>query len=115
MAAAGVVALTGVELYQFFGALVLLGVGWNFGFIGATAMLTAAHTAEERGTVQGMNDFVVFGCVTIASLSSGVLMYSGGDDVVLGWTSVNFAMAPFLVLAATALIWLTLRPRPRPI
>lgn len=114
LACAGGVALTGVELFQFFGALILLGIGWNFGFIGATAMLTASHAPEERGAVQGMNDFVVFGCVTIASLSSGVLMYSGGEDVVLGWTSVNLAMAPFLVLAGAALIWLALRPEPNP-
>lgn len=110
LACAGGVALTGVELFQFFGALVLLGIGWNFGFIGATAMLTAAHRPEERGAVQGMNDFIVFGCVTVASLSSGVLMYSGGEDVVLGWTSVNLAMLPFLALAGGALIWLALRP-----
>ena len=114
LALAGVVAMTGVELYQFFGALILLGVGWNFGFIGATAMLTAAHAPEERGAVQGMNDFVVFGCVTLASLSSGVLMHSGGEDVVAGWTSVNLAMAPFLVLAGAALIWLAFRPRLNP-
>lgn len=113
LAAAGAVAMTGVELFQFFGALVLLGLGWNFGFIGATAMLTASHAPEERGTVQGMNDFVVFGSVFIASLSSGVLMYSGGEDVVRGWTSVNLAMAPFLVLAGSALIWLAMRPQVR--
>ncbi|MBO6603803.1 MULTISPECIES: MFS transporter [Paracoccaceae] len=111
LAAAGVVALTGVELYQFFGALVLLGIGWNFGFIGATAMLQAAHEPEERGRVQGMNDFLVFGCVTLASLSSGVLMNSGGTDVVAGWTAVNIAMIPFLTLAGGALIWLSLRPK----
>ncbi|MBL4627529.1 MAG: MFS transporter [Roseicyclus sp.] len=110
LASAGAVALTGVELFQFFGALILLGIGWNFGFIGATAMLTAAHAPEERGTVQGLNDFVVFGCVTIASLSSGVLMYSGGANVVIGWNAVNYAMVPFLVLAGAALIWLAMRP-----
>ena len=113
LGAAGAVALTGVELFQFFGALVLLGLGWNFGFIGATAMLTASHAPEERGTVQGMNDFVVFGSVTIASLSSGVLMYSGGENVVQGWISVNLAMVPFLVLAGAALIWLAMRPEAR--
>jgi MFS family permease len=111
LAAAGIVAMSGVELFQFFVALILLGLGWNFGFIGATAMLTAAHAPEERGAVQGMNDFIVFGSVFIASLSSGVLMYSGGGDVVRGWTSVNIAMAPFLVLAGAALIWLAFRPK----
>ncbi|WP_341861746.1 MFS transporter [Gymnodinialimonas sp. 57CJ19] len=114
LAAAGAVAMTGVELFQFFAALILLGLGWNFGFIGATAMLTSAHAPEERGAVQGMNDFIVFGAVFIASLSSGVLMYSGGDDVVRGWTSVNLAMVPFLVLAGAALIWLAMRPQARP-
>lgn len=110
LACAGAVALTGVQLYQFFGALVLLGVGWNFGFIGATALLSEAHTPEERGRVQGMNDFIVFGCVTIASLSSGLLMYSG-ESYEAGWNAVNIAMAPFLMLAGAALIWLALKPK----
>jgi hypothetical protein len=110
LALAGGVALTGVELYQFFGALVLLGIGWNFGFIGATALLTQSHAPEERGRVQGMNDFFVFGCVTVASLASGFLM-SSGADVVSGWNAVNIAMVPFLALAGAALIWLALRPR----
>lgn len=110
LAAAGVVALSGVELTQFFVSLILLGVGWNFGFIGATAMLTQAHAPEERGRVQGMNDFLVFGCVTFASLSSGLMM-SFGDDVQTGWTAVNLAMLPFLMLAGAALIWLALRPK----
>jgi len=110
LAAAGAVALSGVELYQFFWALILLGVGWNFGFIGATALLTDAHTPEERGRVQGMNDFLVFGCVTLASLASGLMM-SFGDDVQAGWTAVNLAMVPFLALAGGALIWLALRPK----
>jgi MFS family permease len=110
LAGAGVIALTGVELYQFFGALILLGVGWNFGFIGATAMLQSAHAPEERGRVQGMNDFMVFGCVTVASLTSGILMTSG-VDAEAGWTAVNIAMIPFLTLAGAALIWLSLRPQ----
>ncbi|WP_224824767.1 MFS transporter [Cognatishimia sp. MH4019] len=111
LALAGMVALSGVELEQFFIALVLLGVGWNFGFIGATAMLTAAQRPEERGRVQGMNDTIVFGCVTLASLASGGLMNCSGGSVVEGWTAVNLAMAPFLILAGGALIWLTLRPK----
>ena len=109
LALAGVVALMGVELTNFFIALVLLGIGWNFGFIGATAMLTQAHPAHERGRVQGLNDFLVFGCVTLASLSSGVLM-SFGETTLAGWNAVNIAMIPFLALAGTALICLVLRP-----
>jgi MFS family permease len=110
LAAAGVVGLAGVELENFFVALVLLGIGWNFGFIGATTMLAGAHHPEERGRVQGMNDMIVFGCVTIASLASGGLMNCSGGTAIEGWTAVNMAMVPFLVLAGGALIWLALRP-----
>ncbi len=108
---AGVVALQGVELENFFIALVLLGVGWNFGFIGATSMLAGAHAPEERGRVQGMNDMIVFGCVTIASLASGGLMNCSGGSTVEGWNAVNLAMVPFLALAGASLIWLMLRPQ----
>ena len=111
LAAAGGVALSGTDLNNFFGALVLLGLGWNFGFIGATAMLSNAHLPEERGRVQGLNDTLVFGCVTLASLSSGGLMNCTGGSPVEGWTSVNIAMAPFLALAGGALLWLTLARR----
>lgn len=111
LAAAGVVGLMGVDLANFFVALILLGVGWNFGFIGATTMLANAHEPHERGQVQGMNDMIVFGCVMLASLASGGLMNCSGGDVQEGWTAVNLAMAPFLMLAGGALIWLRLRPR----
>ncbi len=111
LAAAGLVALQGVTLENFFLALVLLGIGWNFGFIGATAMLAEAHTPEEAGRVQGMNDAIVFGCVTLASLASGGLMNCTGGDPVAGWSAVNLAMVPLLTLAGGALIWLTLRPQ----
>ena len=110
LGAAGVVALSGIELGQFFVALVLLGIGWNFGFIGATAMLTAAHPPQEKGRVQGLNDMIVFGSVTVASLASGGLMNCSGGAVQDGWNAVNMAMVPFLVLAGAALIWLRLRP-----
>ena len=110
LAGAGVVALQGVELENFFIALILLGLGWNFGFIGATSMLAAAHEPHERGRMQGLNDLLVFGGVTLASLSSGGLMNCSGGDAQTGWMSVNLAMAPFLVLAGGALIWLVLRP-----
>lgn len=111
LAAAGVVALTGVELANFYGALVLLGIGWNFGYIGATTMISAAHAPEERARVQGMNDFFVFGLVTVASLSSGLLMNCSGGSTVEGWDAVNWAMIPFLSLAGAALVWLSLRGR----
>ncbi|MEL7153446.1 MAG: MFS transporter, partial [Pseudomonadota bacterium] len=112
LALAGAVALNGVELTNFFGALILLGLGWNFGFIGATTMLASAHTPQERGRMQGLNDAIVFGCVTLASLASGGLMNCSGGDPVEGWAAVNMAMVPFLVLAGGALIWLIMRPKP---
>lgn len=112
LAAAGVTALSGVELANFFGALVLLGLGWNLGFIGATTMLSGAHSPEERGRVQGMNDFAVFGCVTLASLASGGLMNCAGGTAEQGWAAVNIAMIPFLALAGAALIWLRRQPQP---
>ncbi len=103
---AGLVALSGIALTNFFGTLILLGLGWNFGFIGATAMLSAAHSPAERGRVQGMNDFLVFGLVTLASAASGGLMNCSGGTAVQGWNAVNFAMVPLLVLAVVALVWL---------
>lgn len=108
LAGTGAVALSGVELGHFYVALVLLGVGWNFGFIGATAMLASQHSAEERGRIQGLNDTIVFGVVTLASLASGGLMHLGGDAA-SGWTAVNLAMVPLLVLAAGSLVWLATR------
>ena len=114
LAASGITGLSGVELTQFFGALVLLGIGWNFGFIGATTMLVDAHAPEERGRVQGLNDMIVFGCVTMASLASGTLMNCTGNSVQEGWTAVNLAMIPFLVLAGGSLFWLVRFNRPRP-
>lgn len=111
LAVAGMVALSGVELGHFFVALVLLGLGWNFGFIGATTMLAGAHEPHERGRMQGLNDLLVFGGVTLASLSSGGLMNCSGGTPQEGWAAVNIAMVPFLVLAGAALIWLMLRPK----
>lgn len=103
---AGVVALSGVTLANFYIALIFLGIGWNFGFVGATSLLSAAHAQNERGRVQGLNDMIVFGCVTIASLASGGLMNCSGGTPVDGWNAVNIAMIPFLLLAALALLWL---------
>jgi MFS family permease len=111
LAGAGAVALTGFELPNFFAALVLLGIGWNFGYIGATTMITGAHTVQERGRMQGLNDLLVFGGVTMASLSSGGLMNCSGGSVHEGWAAVNMAMVPFLVLAGGALIWLAMQPK----
>lgn len=108
---AGVVALQGVELENFYIALILLGIGWNFGFIGATSMLAGAHAPHERGRMQGLNDLLVFGGVTVASLASGGLMNCSGGSPQAGWAAVNYAMIPFLILAGGSLLWLMLHDR----
>lgn len=122
LAGAGVASLMGIEiggdqptLWSFYLALILLGLGWNFGFIGATSMLSATHAPEERGTVQGMNDMLVFGMVTFASLASGGLMNCSGGTPIEGWSAVNYAMVPFLLLAGFALIWLTQHSKRTPV
>ncbi|NBT40849.1 MAG: MFS transporter [Alphaproteobacteria bacterium] len=111
---AGIVGLSGVDLMDFYLALALLGVGWNFGFIGATSMLASAHSPSERGRIQGFNDFAVFGMVTIASLASGGLMNCSGGDPVAGWQAVNYAMIPFLIIAGSSLLILVFKKTETP-
>ncbi|UOA23873.1 Riboflavin transporter RfnT [Sulfitobacter pontiacus] len=95
----GAVALTGLDLRHFFISLILLGVGWNFGFIGATAMVAAAHTKAERGRAQGLNDFAVFGTVAALSFFSGALMQASG------WHLINLLMFPFIAIVLAPLVW----------
>jgi cyanate permease len=105
LAACGAIAVAGVELANFYWALIALGVGWNFGFIGATSLLATAHTGEELAKVQGLNDFLVFGLVALASFSSGALLNG------FGWPSVQYAMIPALTIAAIALGWFSFTRR----
>jgi MFS family permease len=98
MAAAAAVALSGLSVIHFWLALVLLGVGWNLGFIGATTMVTDSCRSEERAKVQALNDFLVFGCVAIASFSSGGLLNAGG------WDAVNWLVFPPVALASALLV-----------
>ncbi len=105
IAASGVVALAGLDLGNFFVSLILLGLGWNFGFIGATAMITDCHTPEERGKVQGANDFIVFGTVAIASFSSGSLLTS------TGWEAINWMIFPIVGAVLVPLVWQAVRKR----
>ncbi|MEP0324188.1 MFS transporter [Bauldia litoralis] len=92
LAGCAAVALSGIALAHFWIALILLGVGWNFGFIGATAMLTQTYRPEERSKVQGLNDFLVFGTVATASFGSGSIFSS------FGWDWINLAVFPVVVL-----------------
>ncbi len=98
LAACVATALAGITLINFWVALIFLGVGWNFGFIGATAMLTETYRPEERSKVQGLNDFLVFGSVAIASLSSGRLFAT------VGWSWINWVALPIIALAAMAIL-----------
>ena len=107
LTAAGLVNLSGMALGNFFVGLILIGVGWNFGFIGATTMLATSHSPSERGKVQGLNDLFVYGFVTFASIASGALMNCSGATTTDGWNSVNLAMIPFIILAGISLFWLS--------
>lgn len=88
--ASGVIALMGLERLHFWGALILLGVGWNFSFIGATTLLTESYRPAERAKVQALNDFLVFGTVALASFGSGRLLHTAG------WDAINAGMLPLV-------------------
>ncbi len=97
-AAAASTGLMGVEVTHFWLSLILLGVGWNFGFVGASALVLECHRPEERTRVQSLNDFAVFGTMALGSFFSGSLLTAYGWDTVL-WVS----FAP-LAIALVALI-----------
>jgi MFS family permease len=105
IASSGLLALSGLDVGHFWGSLVLLGIGWNFGFIGATAMLTDCYRAEERAKVQGLNDLLVFGTVAAASFSSGRLLTTSG------WESINLFMFPLVGVVLAMLGWLSVHTR----
>jgi MFS family permease len=93
------IGLSGIEIAHFWATLILLGIGWNFGFIGATSMVTDCYRPEERTKVQAANDFLVFGSTAIASFSSGKLLNTGG------WESVNWLVFPPVAIALVLLAW----------
>ena len=99
IALSAIVALSGLDLTHFWISLILLGVGWNFGFIGATAMVAECHTPEERGKAQGANDFLVFGTVACASFFAGSLLHSSG------WETINWLIFPTVALILVPLVW----------
>jgi MFS family permease len=105
LSACAAVALMGLTIAHFWVALTLLGIGWNFTFIGATAMLAETYRAEEKSRVEGLNDFIVFGTVAVASFSSGSLVTSAG------WAWVNYAVFPVVSLCVLALGLLALQRR----
>ncbi|MGL5447808.1 MAG: MFS transporter [Rhabdaerophilum sp.] len=98
----GVIGLSGITLLHFNAALIALGVGWNFAFVGASALVAEGQKPSERNLVQGFTDLVIFSVTAVASLSSGKLLAG------FGWASLNIALFPF-VIAAFGLVWLLIR------
>lgn len=102
------IALSGVTVAHFWFALVTLGIGWNFMFIGGTALLTETYQAHEKTRVQGFNDMMIFATMAVSSSSAGVLVNARG------WEIVNYTAVPFVTLALIAALWLMLQ-KPAPV
>ena len=99
-------AVSGTSLAAFWSALFLLGVGWNFLFVGGTALLAASHRASERGKVQGLNDMLVFVGTGTTSVLSGALLQ------IAGWQAMVLVSLPFPLIALAALYWASRHPTP---
>jgi len=97
--ASALAALSGLALYNFWAALALLGIGWNFLYVGGTTLLTAAYRPEERAKTQAANEFLTFGVVAMASFASGGVMAR------IGWSAINYATVPLLLTAAATTLW----------
>lgn len=93
------IAAAGVDFVNFSLALILLGTGWNFMYVAGTTMIAASHRPEERGRVQGTAELAIAIIAAVASFASGGLLHH------LGWTAVNLAAAPLVVLAAALTLW----------
>ncbi len=105
LAGSAAFALAGVDFLNFYVGLILLGLGWNFLYIGATALLTETYRPPEKAKVQAANDFLVFGTVAAAAASSGWLQNT------LGWSAINTGVLPLIAASALALLWLSARNR----
>lgn len=99
LALSAAVAMSGITLWHFWISLILLGLGWNFGLIGATTLVAASHRPEERFRVQSFNDFLVFGSLAVSSLLSGTLLAN------YGWSTVNEVVFPVVLGAGAMLLW----------
>ena len=104
-AAAIAIALSGVGVAQFWWALVALGVGWNFLYVGGTTLLTETYRPEERARAQGANEFAIFFMMALSSLASGMIVTNAG------WEKVNYAALPLVAVVAIAILWLAARPK----
>jgi MFS family permease len=103
--ASAAISMAGESVGHFWVGLALLGVGWNFAFIGATTLVTHCHRPEERNKVQSFNDFLIFGTMALGSFASGQLLAT------LGWAFVNATVFPPVLAVGALLAWVALRQR----
>jgi MFS family permease len=94
------VALSGQDITRFWIALLLLGIGWNFMYIGGSTLLTETYRPSEKAKTQGVNEIVIFTVQAVAALSSGVLVNAAG------WNTLNYVALPAILLAGTFAAWL---------
>ena len=91
--------VTGVSLAHFWIGSILLGIGWNFLFIGGTSLVTETYKPSEKAKVQGLNDFLVFGSVALSSVLSGIL------HNLIGWQNMNYTVLPLVIVSLAVLVW----------
>jgi MFS family permease len=106
-AVAVTIGLSGITAWHFWATLIVLGVGWNFGFVGASALVLETHRPQERNKVQAFNDFLVFGMMAIGSFSSGQLLAN------YGWSAVNLVVYPPVLLGLVVLMFASFSKRRR--
>jgi MFS family permease len=97
-AAGAMIGLSGITAMHFWATLIVLGVGWNFSFVGASALVLETHRPQERNKVQAFNDFLVFGMMAVGSFSSGQLLAN------YGWSAVNVVVFPPVLLGLAVLV-----------
>jgi MFS family permease len=103
------IALAGIAIPNFWWALVILGVGWNFLYIGGTTLLTETYRPEERAKAQGTNDQAIFVMMLISSFTSGLTVTTAG------WTRVNLFALPLIAIVLGALVWFAMYRRRQPV
>ena len=103
-----VIHLSGITFLNFLSGLVLVGIGWNFLFTGGTTLLTETYAPEEKAKVQGLNDFFIWGTISIGAVTSGAVQHS------IGWSAVNLVMAPLVVIVFLTTLWLRFGGRKAP-
>ena len=99
------IALSGIAVSQFWFSLVLLGVGWNFLYLGGTTLLTETYRPEERARAQGTNEQAIFIMMAISSFTSGMTVTTAG------WQRVNLFALPLVAVVGVAIVWFALRSR----